>query len=235
LQFESKPAYDTLHQVFEHDWARGHGPMIHRVHLPLVFRDYVAPADYPLLTEIYINPKNQPETPETDKEWIEIYHPGDKTVDLSGWTIGDALTDGEYGDGRYAFPGNTTLVPKQILVIAACAKEFSANYGFNPDYEWTECDATVPNLTPTGDWDGFGVALGNTQDEMLLHNAAGQRVDSVAWGGSVRAGIIPFTDFEGYVPTDSSLERTPAHTDRDDCNRDFWISYSPDPREVWTP
>lgn len=235
LQFESEAAHAYLRQVFDHDWARGHGPMVFRLHLPLIFQDYVAPVDYPLLTEVYVNPQNAPGTEESPQEWLEIYHPDDETVDISGWTVGDALNDGDYRDGVYAFPSGAKLVHQQVLVVAACAKEFSDLYGFNPDYEWTECDATVPNLTPAGSWDGFGIALGNTADEVLLRDASNTLVDSVAWGGSVRAGVVPFTEFEEPFPSDSSLSRSPAYTDRDDCNQDFWMDYTPNPREVWAP
>ncbi len=235
VQFESATGYTYLQEVFEGDWEKGHGPLVHRLHLPLVFYDYVPPADHPLLSEIYINPPNEPDTPETRHEWVEIYHPGNETVDLSGWTVGDALTEGDYRDGRYTFPEGTTLLPKQVLVIAACATDFAAAYGRNPDYEWLACNPTVPDLTPAGAWDGFELSLGNPGDEILLHDATGALIDSAAWGGSERAGVVPFVDFEDFFPTDSSLERTPAHTDRDDCSRDFWIAYTPDPGEVWTP
>ena len=56
VQFASPTGYTYLREVFEHDWALGHGPMVYRVYLPLVLRDYVPPADYPLITEVFINP-----------------------------------------------------------------------------------------------------------------------------------------------------------------------------------
>ncbi|MBN2390661.1 MAG: lamin tail domain-containing protein [Anaerolineae bacterium] len=229
LQFESPAGYAYIEEVFDHDWALSHGPMVHRVYLPLLMRDYVPPVDYPLISEVFINPGGE----DTGKEWIEIYHPGYDTVDLGRWSIGDALDINNYGDGRYFFPIGTQLLPKQVIVVAACATEFAARYGFNPTYEWTDCDPLTPDLTPVPPWDGFGIALGNVTDEVLLLDAAAVIVDSAAWGGEPRAGVVPFPmDPESTFPWDASLKRYPPDHDRNDCSRDFYISYQPSPGQV---
>jgi len=54
-------------------------------------------------------------------------------------------------------------------------------------------------------------------------------VDSAAWGGKSRAGVMPFIDFEAPFPRGSSLKRYPPDTDRDECGRDFYVSYYPSP------
>jgi len=227
LQLRSTGAYNWMLNVFDYDWERGHGPMVHLVYLPLVMRDYVAPADYPLITEVFINPAGN----DANKEWIELYNPGD-TTSIAGWTLGDAINTGDYGDGRYSFPAGAQLAHGQVIVAAACATNFSTAYGKNPDYEWANCAAAVPDLTPVGSWEGFGLALGNTSDEVLLLNSSGTLVDSAAWGGASRAGVMPFTDFEVPFPSGASLKRYPADTDRGDCSRDFYVSYSPSPGVV---
>ncbi len=229
LQFESPAGYAYVKKVFDYDWARSHGPMIHRTYLPLVMRDYVPPVTYPLITEILINPAGE----DAGKEWSEIYHPGDKTVNLSGWSIGDASNIGDYGDGRYVFPAGAQLLPKQVIVVAACATEFAKLYGLNPTYEWTACDPLVPDLLPVGQWEGFGIALGNFTDEVLLLDAAGVIDDSAAWGGVPRAGVIPFPmEPDSSFPSNASLKRYPPQYDRNDCSRDFYISYQPSPGRV---
>jgi len=229
LQFRSPGAYEYILAVFEHDWRRSHGPMTHRVYLPVVMRDYILPADYPLITEVLVNPRG--EEGDAGKEWIELYNPGPE-IGIAGWTLGDAVNAGEFGDGRYAFPAGAELLHGQVIVAAACATDFSALYGFNPDYEWTDCDGTVPDLTPAGSWDGFGMALGNQSDEVLLLNGSGTQVDSVAWGGAPRVGVTPFADFTAPFPSAASLKRYPPDTDRDDCSRDFYVSYNPSPGKV---
>ncbi len=227
LQFRSEEAYDWMQTIFENDWGLGHGPLVYPIYLPLVARDYAAPASYPLITEVCVNPGGD----DANQEWIELYNPGD-TTSIAGWTLGDAINTGDYGDGRYSFPGGAQLAHGQVVVAAACATDFADVYGFNPDYEWTNCDGGVPNLTPAGSWDGFGLALGNTSDEALLLNSSGARVDSAAWGGASRAGVTPFTDFEAPFPSGGSLKRYPPGSDRDDCSRDFYVSYSPSPGQV---
>ncbi|HDQ35094.1 MAG TPA: lamin tail domain-containing protein [Chloroflexi bacterium] len=204
------------------------------MNFPLVFNDYYLPATYPLITEVYINPPNAPGEPEDHKEWIEIYNPSlNQSYDLAGWLIGDAIAHGDYGDGRYRFPDNAgVLLPQQVIIVAGCATEFAATYGFNPNYEWLACDPNVTDLIPEGDWEGFGIALGNTTDEVLLHNAEGMLVDAVAWGGDPRLGVLPYLDYEPPFPTNASLERRPAHTDRNDCNRDFRMRFTPEPGQV---
>ncbi len=229
LQFKSPEGYAYLREVFDHDWALSHGPMVHRIYLPLLMRDYVPPVTYPLITEILVNPDGE----DTGKEWFEIYHPGYETVDLSGWSIGDALNIGDYGDGRYTFPAGAQLLSKQVIVVAACATEFAASYGFNPTYEWTSCDPMVPDMLPAGAWEGFGIALGNVTDEVLLLDAVAAIDDSVAWAGAPRAGVIPFPMDPGSTfPWNASLKRYPPEYDRDDCSRDFYISYQPSPGQV---
>lgn len=229
LQFESPAGYTYLRAVFENDWALSHGPMVHRIYLPLVMRDYVPPVTYPLITEVFINPEGE----DAGKEWIEIYHPGYDSVNLSGWSIGDALNIGDYGDGRYTFPTGAQLLPKQVIVVAACATEFATRYGLNPAYEWMNCDPLVPDMLPAGQWEGFGLALGNMSDEVLLLDATGTIDDSAAWGGVPRAGVIPFPmEVDSTFPWNASLKRYPPEYDRDDCSRDFYISYQPSPGRV---
>lgn len=227
LQLRSAQAHDWMLTVFDHDWDLGHRPLVHRILLPMVMRDY-APADYPLITEVFINPSEQDETA---YEWVEIYNPG-PGVSIAGWKLGDAINVGDFGDGRYSFPAGAQLARGQVMVVAACATNFSAAYGFNPDYEWTDCSPEVTNLEPGGSWEGFGLALGNEADEVLVQDTGDALVDSTAWGGTSRAGVIPFTDFETAFPSDASLKRHPPNTDHDDCSRDFYVSYSPSPGVV---
>ncbi len=245
LQFASADIYDFLMIVFEYDWARAHAPLVFPLYLPVVFRDYVPPADYPLVSEVFINPSG----PDAGYEWIELYNPG-PTVSIEGWTIGDAINCDDYGDGLYAFPAGAQFLKGQVIVVAACATPFARTYGFNPSYEWTACDPSVPDLIPVGSWAGFGLALGNAQDEVLLRRPppglsaaevveqptciiAGLLVDSVAWGGEPRADVIPFPmEPEDTFPWGASLKRYPPSTDRNDCSRDFYASWSPSPGRV---
>ena len=217
LQIESEGAYRWMLEIFDHDWQEARGPMIHHVHLPFIARNAVPPADHPLITELAV----------VGDEWIELFNPG-PAVSVAGWTLGDAVAVGDFGDGRYAFPPGSEMGKGEVIVVAACATTFAAEYGFNPNYEWAACSGDVPDLLPMGTWEGFGMALGNGGDEVLLQ-ADGRAIDIAAWGGVDRLGVVPYTDFEDSLPSGSSLKRYPPSTDRDNCARDFYVSYSPSP------
>ena len=90
----------------------------------------------------------------------------------------------------------------------------------------------MPDLVPAGSWEGFGMALGNTGDEVLLLDSDDALVDSAAWGGAPRAGVTPFTDFDAPFPWGAALKRYPPDTDHDDCARDCYVSYNPSPGYV---
>jgi uncharacterized repeat protein (TIGR01451 family) len=227
LQVETVGGYERMLAVFDHDWRLGRSPLTHRSWLPLVCGRYVAPSGQPLISEVLVNPAGQ----DTQGEWIELHNPGE-TVDICGWTVGDAASDGAYGDGRYAFPPRSVLAHDQVLVVGACSTHFAANYGFLPDYEWTDCSANVEDLEPAGSWDGFGLALGNTADEVLLSAPGLGTIDSLAWGGLARAGVTPFTDYGSALPRDASLKRYPPWADRNDCSIDFHLSFNPSPGAV---
>ncbi len=237
LQFRSPEGYDWTMDVFEHDWALGRPPYVAHLYLPVLMRGYIGPADYPLITEVFINPGGD----DTGGEWIELYNPG-PAVSIAEWTLGDAVALGDYGDGRYVFPPDAEMLPRQVLVVAQCAQRFAEAHGQNPQYELALCpegytvDEAVPTLEPAGAWDGFGLALGNVADEVVLTQGDGAIVDSVAWGGEQRVGVVPYPiDAGDTFPWDVALKRYPPDTDSDHCGDDFYISYNPSPGYVAAP
>jgi hypothetical protein len=226
LQLTSSDGYVGLWNVFQQDWDLSYPPRPYQIYMPVIAQDYPH-VQAPLLTEVMINPGGV----ESSEEWFELYNPG-PTADLSGWQVGDDLQIGSYRDGRYSFPTRSLMGAGEVWVIAACATAFAARYGQNPDYEWQPCAPEVPDLLPAGSWDGFGLALGNEQDELLLRGPDGTVVDSAAWGGVDRGGVIPFTAYALPFPGQATLKRYPADRDRNDCGVDFYISFSPSPGMV---
>ena len=173
VQVESQGLYAELARVFQADWNLS-APTF----LPLVMRDY-KPPDHIVISEVLYDPSGNPDT---GKEWIELYNPTARAMDISGWSLGDATADGEYGSGRYLFPAGTVLQPVGVIVIAQQA----ADVAFTPNFEFltdpNRDDLTVPNMLPAAAWDGFGLALSNAGDHVILRDAAGQVVDVVVWG-----------------------------------------------------
>jgi hypothetical protein len=70
------------------------------------------------------------------------------------------------------------------------------------------------------------LGLGNTGDQVLLFNPAGQLGDAVVWGMATYPGIVPHP---GVITWTHSLERYPAYYDTDDCSHDFRDRYPPSP------
>ena len=136
---------------------------------------------------------------------------------------------GEYGSGLYRFPAGATLVAEGVIVLAHQADDVA----FTPDYELLvdphRDDPAVPNLVPAGAWDGFGLALGNEGDEVLLLDAAQTPVDVVVWGDGTYPGVVPHP---GGLDQGHSLERRPPREDSNDCSRDFFDRYPPTPGEL---
>ena len=207
LQVRSAALFDYLYALFEHDWR----------HQP--------PERHVLISEVLVNPRSL----DTGKEWVELYNPTTADVDLSGWYVGDVGPGGEYGSGLYRFPAGSTLVAEGVILVAQQA----ADVPFTPDYEVLidphRDDPAVPNLLPAGAWDGFGLALGNGGDEVLLLGADGAPVDVVTWGDGAYPGVVPHP---GGLDQGHSLERRPPHADTDDCSYDFFDRYPPTPGEL---
>ncbi len=220
VQIASNDVYDYLKEMFEWDWYHS-TPL----YLPLVFKRYLMPADHILVSEVLYDPEGT----DAGKEWVELYNPTSRAIDLSGWTLGDAVAPGEYGSGRYAFPAGTVMPPRAVWTIAAQAQDV----GFRPTFEFLidplRDDPNVPNLVPAGAWDGFGFALGNEGDEVILLDTAENPVDVLVYGAGSYPGIVPHP---GVSTAGHSLERRPADRDTDDCSADFFDRYPPTPGEV---
>jgi hypothetical protein len=119
--------------------------------------------------------------------------------------------------------GGVILIARQAADVRGCS----------PDLEFLVDplrDAPdVPNMIPAGSWDGFGFALGNTGDEVILFDSALDLVDALVYGSGSCAGVIPHP---GVAASGHSLERRPAIYDTDDCSQDFFDRYPPDPGQV---
>jgi hypothetical protein len=163
-------------------------------------------------------------------EWVEIYNPTHQPVELADWQLGDAGSGGEFGSGLYKFPAGATLAAHGVVVVA---RQATAVEEFRPDFEFLtdtpQDDPLVPNMVPAGSWDGFGFALGNLGDEVLLLNPTGTPVDVLVYGKGHFPGTIAHP---GLSTSGHSLERRPASHDTDDCSVDFFDQFPPTPGKV---
>jgi len=171
------------------------------------------------------------DTPGTDEdeEWIEIYNPTASTIDLSAYKLGDEEEQGK-GEGMYQFPPEASVPPAGVVVIALKATGFYALYGFNPDYEVTDTDPSVPDMIKYSAWATGKIALSNNGDEVLILDGDDVLVDAMSYGDKTTFLDPPCPD----VAAGHSLERSPANADTDTA--EDWIDQEfPNPGEVTTP
>ncbi len=175
-----------------------------------------------VLSEILFNPVGS----EPGNEWIEIFNRSSDRIDLFGYKIGDSEIQGDL-EGMYVFPEGASILPGETIVIANQSVLFSSLYGFLPDFELSESDPDVANLTKYKNWSGGVINLGNSGDEVIILNPLDEQVDAVSWGDSTFAFNPPAPKTEEGM----SLERNPATTDSNNAS-DWSILAEPEPGKV---
>lgn len=134
----------------------------------------VAGTESPLMIdEVYVDG--------SEHEYIVLRNIGSSSLDLSGWHIADAEVPGD-GEGIHALPPGVVLSPGALLVMARNGPAFAGRWGFTPDAEWEERDASIPTLARSAAWANGSLELRDTGDEILLLNPAMQIADAVAYG-----------------------------------------------------
>lgn len=110
-----------------------------------------------LITEFYPNPR------EGEAEWIELYNPGDKTVNLANWRLTD---NNPQGIIPTLHPGSSLyLKSDEYMIFTTDTAAFRATYGFS-----------AVDLYP--------MVLNNNADAIKLYDYQGLLVDSVEYVGS---------------------------------------------------
>ena len=219
LQFQSNEAFSFLSDMFSSDW-------VYRAFLPVAMNNYVGPASHILISEVHYNPKGD----EDDYEFIELVNPTGSTVDLSGWSISDAVLPSDFEDLRH-FPAGTQLSPQATLVIATQASSFFDEYAEYPDFEIWNTVTAVPTLLDDPAWGDPSVflRLGNTGDEVILRNANAKMIDVVVYGDGVYGDRQPCPL---AIIWGASLERDPYWRNTAVCPTDFSEQPFPTPNEL---
>lgn len=206
LQVQSDAAYALLVEMFMADWP-------HRAFAPFIGREAPGRADHLLISEIHFNPSGT----DDNAEFIELVNPTANAITLTNYRLGDSNDPAEFEDVRI-FPAGATIASLDTVVVARQASTFLQTFGFLPDYEILNTDATVPDMLDDPAWDPEQfLQLGNAGDELFLKNSAGQIVDVVTYGTGNFSGVTP-------VPintSNNSLQRVPYYVDTNDGTRDF--------------
>src|SRR5262245_40772442 len=82
-----------------------------------------------IISEIMYNPQGTDldisTTPDTYREWVELYNNTSTAVDIGGWQFGDLQDD----NWASAFPVGTTIAPFGTLVVTGDSASFDDEWG----------------------------------------------------------------------------------------------------------
>ncbi|MBU5443706.1 glycerophosphodiester phosphodiesterase family protein [Paenibacillus sp. MSJ-34] len=216
--------------------ADGNGNAIHRVSMTgdpsadfaakkpsLPDRPLPVPvSDTLLITEVMYTPNYD----EPLYEYVEMTNISDRTMDISGYYLGDKEIEGSSSsEGMFNFPDGTWIEPYQALVIAKNAKGFEELYGRKADFELDGSDPSVPDMIPNCDWGCGNMQFGNNGDEVLLLDADKNLIDAVVYKAGKYLGIKPHA---GVMLKGFSLERVNAR-DTKSSAADFTEQPNPTP------
>ena len=207
LQIQSDAMFDLLSGMFISDWP-------HQVYLPLAMNNYIGPANHLLISEVLYDPAG----PDT-AEFIELANPTPHSVDLGGYSLGDAVNRTDFEDVR-RFPANTMIPYGHTVVVATSAADFFAEYGTYPSFEILNTSPLVPDMLDDPTWGDPAtfLQLGNQGDEVILRDAQDQPVDVLVYGTGNYPGVVGCSLVTGLS---ASLERLPYWRDTDNCLIDF--------------
>ena len=157
-----------------------------------------------------------PEGPDPDTEWIELYNAGGSQMDISSYLIGDQTAPGGSGigvEGMYRFPASAPVVGvDEVIVVVYRADAFLANYTCASGtalYEIVNSQPGVPDLIQVSSWGSGIITLNDDGDEILVMDNLTHTLDTVSWGVSTWAFNPPVGDvLQGH-----SIERVPAYQD----------------------
>lgn len=103
---------------------------------------------------------HHPPDPAVTGRWVELFHRGSQTIDLSGWRFSEGIT--------YRFPAGTTLAPGEFLVVADQPEALRAAH---------------PGIRILGPFEG---RLARGGERLSLLDAAGNPADTVDYADAGR-------------------------------------------------
>jgi phosphatidylserine/phosphatidylglycerophosphate/cardiolipin synthase-like enzyme len=113
------------------------------------------------------------------EEAVQLYNSDTAEVDVGGWGFSDILNDGVATKKMVTFATGETIPAESYIWIAKCGDSFAEEFGFDPDYEYTNTDAGITDMTGNG-WPN----LSTTKDILSLEDDAGDTIDVVAYNDS---------------------------------------------------
>lgn len=218
LQVASNEAYDHLSALFNRDFPS-------QLYLPMVTHEQNGAILRPLISEVLYNPFGATD----DAEFIEIVNPSNRPIDISGFSLSDAVTAADYADLR-RFPDGTILPAKGVLVVTQQAAAFEAQFLVKADFEILDSDPAIPELIDEPAWGDPStfLRLGNTGDVVYLRDQADLPVDVLVYGEFEAEG---HPTCAAVTLAGASLRRIDIQVDTNSCS-DFEEWGSPTPGQV---
>jgi hypothetical protein len=157
-----------------------------------------------------------PESTDTNREFIELYNAGSETVQLGGWGIKAGTQDFDE-DADFSFPGGASIAPGGFAVVAGI--------------EIPEADFYL------GDGNSFDLGNASTApDGVQLVDCLGDAQDTVLYGGSGDPAMdLGLSDDLGAqtmatMPGENlTVGRYPDGVDSDTNDEDFFTNMPPSP------
>jgi hypothetical protein len=176
-----------------------------------------------LLSEVMADPIGS----DPQGEWIEIYNPGETTIWLQDFKLGDEPACSKQ-EGMLRFPEGAKIDGHSYIVVANSAASFITTYGYAPDFELTHTTVFVTDMEPYLTCGSGSLVLTNSGDDVLILDGLDQVVDALSYGASYNFfnPPIPLAQ-EGW-----SLERFPSEVDTN--TRADWYS-QPIPNPGYPP
>ncbi len=145
------------------------------------------PSPHPLITEVLVNvppgefgDANKDGTRDANKdEFVELVNPHSRTIDLTGYTLGDRNAGGQ-GAVEFTFPA-FKLEPGEVVVVFNGGAFGSQDVGTGeraPKAKHDDFDAYVFTMGELGRFSAFS----NKGDWVLLSDPDGKPVQVISWG-----------------------------------------------------
>jgi hypothetical protein len=129
-----------------------------------------------IFTQVYYDTSGT----ESDEEWIELYNPLQRAINLTGWAISD-------NSGSWYFP-ESSISGESYFIVARDETGFKSLYA--------NCDPDISSFTR---------GLNNDGDQLTLKDANGKEIDFVAWEGGANGA---YTNWTLQTNDTQSIKRT---------------------------
>ncbi|MEF8847530.1 MAG: phospholipase D-like domain-containing protein [Candidatus Thermoplasmatota archaeon] len=166
-----------------------------------------------LINEVMYNPKNN----DNYYEWLELYNPTSKKINITGWKIKDNYGKDKIELNKKYGSNNLVINPKKYAIITDKGTKIYQKYD-------------LPNETKKlcTDDKSIGNGLGNKQDKLILLDEKNNVIDSLEWGKDYKD--IPGKPIKKFIEGNSLARR--KETDQNNTIKDFYLSKKPTPGKI---